>query len=290
MKTLIISFLSLMPVLVSAQDVLYKTDNTKLEVKVAEVTETTIKYKVFANPNGPLYTISKNTVALIVYQNGQHEVVKSPVQPVNTPGYSSPLYNDSVVLSKKLKRYNQVTQNKNVVFFNTVELLNSGIGVSYMREVCDNKILVHVPFARSFKSPELDNALGAFNSGGFSLKQTQYDLGLGLYVATSGKRSITHFIGPLIRNAQYSGTYNYYNSADFRGGQSTFSMNETSLMLNNGFLYRFTPKFNMMLNVAVGTFIKRTTALDGPSGDGIYVGNMNRGLAVHAGLHFGYRF
>jgi hypothetical protein len=127
MKTLIISFLSLLPVLVSAQDVLYKTDNTKLEVKVAEVTETTIKYKVFANPNGPFYTISKSSIAMIVYQNGQHEVMTAPTQIVSAPAYFSPLYKDTVVLSKKLKKYQRVTENKNVFFFNTIELLNDRI-------------------------------------------------------------------------------------------------------------------------------------------------------------------
>lgn len=290
MKNIINPLFILLPALVSSQDVLYKTDNSKLEVKVAEVTETTIKYKAFANPAGPLYTISKSTVALIVYQNGQHEVVRPQTQVSNSPVYFSPLYKDTIAISRKLKRYRHVTQTKNVFFFNAIELLNSGIGVSYMREVCDNKILVHVPFARSFKSPELDNALGAFGSGGYALKQTHYDLGIGLYVNTGGKRSITHFIGPLIRNAQYSGTYYYYNSAEYSGGKSTFSMNETSLMLNNGFLYRFTAKFNMMLNFAVGKFISRTITEDGPTGENIYVGNMNRNLAIHAGLHFGYRF
>jgi hypothetical protein len=286
MKTIIYSLLILLPALVPAQDVLYKTDNSKQEVKIVEVTETTIKYKAFNNPDGPFYTLSKNNVALIIYQNGQHETFKEkPVEQPATVIYCDP--RESVKKSKE-KRYLEVTKNKNVFFFNAVELLNSGIGVSYMREVCDNKFIIHVPFASSFNRPELDNALSSFGANPYTILHTRYDMGLGFYINTGGKRSVTHFIGPLVRNAQYSGNYNYYNRENFTNGTSTFSMNETSLMLNNGFLYRFTPRFNMMIHFAIGQFIHRTVSPDGPSSA---YGNLGaRNIAIHAGFHFGYRF
>jgi hypothetical protein len=281
MKNLIKSLLILMPTLVSAQDVLYKTDNSKQEVKVTEINGTSVKYKEFNNPDGPLYIISKNEIALIIYQNGKHEVFNTVHTPVT---YVDPS-------PKKLQRYEKVTANKNVIFLNTIEFLNSGIGVSYLHEFGDGKFDLHIPFATSFGSPGMDNALSSFGSlGSHKINKTNYDIGLGLYYNTGGKRSVTHFIGPLIRNAQYSGTYYSYNDYSYSApAQKTFSMNETSLMLNNGFLYRITPRFNMMINIAMGTFIRRSFIKE-PENNNYYQQTPMRSVALHAGFHFGYRF
>lgn len=282
MKNLINSLLILLPALVSAQDVLYKTDNTKQEVKVTEINGTSIKYKEFSNPNGPLYVINKNEVALIVYQNGKHEAFNKVDV---SPAYSDPS-------TKQLQRFEKVTENKNVIFLNTIEFLNSGVGVSYLHEFGDGKFDLHIPFATSFGTPGMDNALSNFGGlGGLKINKTNYDIGLGLYYNTTGKRSVTHFIGPLIRNAQYSGSYYSYDNNyvySFNPTQKTFSMNETSLMLNNGFLYRITSRFNMMLNLAVGTFINRSFTEQPESNS--YQSNPRRTVALHAGFHFGYRF
>ena len=41
----------------SAQDVITKTDGSKLEAKVEEITESVVRYRKASNPNGPVYTI-----------------------------------------------------------------------------------------------------------------------------------------------------------------------------------------------------------------------------------------
>jgi hypothetical protein len=293
MKHLINSFLILTPALFSAQDLLYKTDNSKLQVKVSEISEATIKYKLFNNPDGPSYVIKKPDVALIIYQNGLHEVFKS--QPKEeTVAYYSAFAKDTLKDHNRKQKFEKVTQNKNVLFINTVEFLNSGVGISYLREIWDSRISIHVPFAASYKSPVMDDALSALgnNSNNYRLTHTIYDIGLGCYFNTGNKRTITHFIGPLIRNAQYSGTYDQLTNTSsyyFTTNRKPFEMNETSLMINNGFLYRFTPKFNMMINVAIGKFINRKVSGGPESDDGINR-DFSRNLALHAGLHFGYRF
>jgi hypothetical protein len=289
MKTLIIAIALLTPALLTAQDILYKTNNTRLEVKVYEITDFSIKYKLYNNPEGPYYTISKKEAALIIYQNGTHEVFKTDSAPPAISYYQA----DTLKEFQRKQKFKEVTQHENVVFVNATEFLNSGIGISYLREVYDNRFSVHVPFTASVGEPALDNALSAFGSGIGRIKKTHYDVGLGLYFNTSGKRSVTHFVGPLIRNAQYSGIfqysysdgYSYYGSA-----QGNFTMNETSLMLNNGFLYRITSNFNMMINFAFGKFISRTYSRgELVKGAQIYE-QPNRTLALHAGFHLGYRF
>lgn len=53
-----------------AKDVITKTDGTKLDAKVEEITETVVKYRKASNPNGPVYTIPISSVATVLYENG----------------------------------------------------------------------------------------------------------------------------------------------------------------------------------------------------------------------------
>ncbi len=68
-----------------AQDILVKKDGNIVKAKVMEITPTEIKYKRFSNPDGPLYTIEKNVVLSIVYENGEKELFEN----LGTPAVSS---------------------------------------------------------------------------------------------------------------------------------------------------------------------------------------------------------
>lgn len=288
-----------------AQDVLFKKDNSKIEVKIVEVNKENIKYKLYTFQDGPDYIISKSEVALIIYKNGMHEVFKDEAKPIqgssNIESFES-LKEKKV--NEKTKRFMEVTKTKNIVFLNALELMNSGIAVSYMKEVANNMLNIHVPLAVSFDQPYFTNTLGWRNNNyevkNYKLTQKQYDLGLGVYVNTSGKRAVTHFVGPLIRYAKYNGQYEHVESSyspttglsSYSSNKYNFEMNETSILLNNGFLYRLSPNFNMMINVAIGRYVSRTYTKNDPGtvsgggGSSIY----GSPLALQGGFCFGYRF
>jgi len=69
----IIFTLLFLPPILLAQDKIHKTDNTVIEAKVTEINEQEVKYKKFTNQSGPLYTIYKNDILWIVYENGDKE-------------------------------------------------------------------------------------------------------------------------------------------------------------------------------------------------------------------------
>ncbi len=64
-----------------AQDIIIKQDKTEIKSKVSEITETTIKYKKWENIDGPLYSLSKTDVFMILYSNGQREVINGETKP-----------------------------------------------------------------------------------------------------------------------------------------------------------------------------------------------------------------
>lgn len=76
MKTLILSacFLCLANLL-PAQDLIVFLNGEDIEAKVTEVTPAEIKYVRSDNPTGPLYTVSRNEVFMIKYQNGTKDII-----------------------------------------------------------------------------------------------------------------------------------------------------------------------------------------------------------------------
>lgn len=61
-----------------SQDIIVKTDSSKIEAKILEVRATEIKYKIFSFQDGPLYVVSKNDIAYVVYANGIKEIFETP--------------------------------------------------------------------------------------------------------------------------------------------------------------------------------------------------------------------
>ena len=78
-------FIALIAIAAQAQDKIYKKDGTVLDSKVKSVGERTITYKRFDNQDGPEYSILKNDVAKIVYQNGITDVFEEGTG--KEPGY-----------------------------------------------------------------------------------------------------------------------------------------------------------------------------------------------------------
>jgi hypothetical protein len=73
--SILILFLGLSSAL--AQDKIYKKGGEVLEVKITEIGVDEIKYKIFNDKDGPTYTVEKDRIIKIIYQNGRVETFKS---------------------------------------------------------------------------------------------------------------------------------------------------------------------------------------------------------------------
>ncbi|WP_157687327.1 hypothetical protein [Pedobacter psychrophilus] len=60
-----------------AQDKIYKKSGEVLETKVIEIGTSEIRYKAFANLNGPNYVVNKQDVIKIIYENGKVETFEN---------------------------------------------------------------------------------------------------------------------------------------------------------------------------------------------------------------------
>ena len=279
-----------------SQDQLFKKDNTKLDVKILEINQNEIKYKLFNYLEGPTIIISKSDVALIIYQNGTHEAIITKIDPIvinENPKINTYVSNKENDIAK-LEDFKKLTSTKNLISINIMEPLNGTFSVSYLREFAHNNANIYIPVSVGFSEPYMNQSfLNTFynqnrnNISDYKFKNKTFEIGLGVHFQTSGKRAFTHFIGPYVAMAQYTGTYieniystnsNYYVPSEKI--DHSFVLNRTYIMLNNGFLFRATKNFNIILNAALG--VKKD----------YYVSNSYTFpiTAFKFGLSFGYRF
>ncbi len=307
MKNLCLLLMMFLTSLAFSQDQLFKKDNTKLEVKILEINPTEIKYKLFSYQDGPLIIVNKSEVAMIIYQNGVHEVITTPTptivvtQPMYTDMYDYRDKKRKDAANEKKEKYKALTVHKNVVGINAFEFANGGIGLSYLREFTPY-LSVYTPIYIGFAQPILNQTTHtSFNYGtisNYTFNRKTIEVGLGVNIQTSGERAVSHFIGPLISMAQYTGNYNLSQNTSYYGSPNpnpyntkSFVLNRTSLMINNGLLFRINPRFNIIANIAIGVHIDNY--ISGNDNNILNAYNNFSGLPFNtfkAGLTIGYRF
>ncbi|GAB3204308.1 hypothetical protein ABID22_003274 [Pontibacter aydingkolensis] len=84
MKKLYLFFFALLAAYtLQAQDIITKTDKTEIKALVTEISDETIKYKLFDFQGGPVYNLKRAEVYKIVYSNGREEKFNA-TEPVPT--------------------------------------------------------------------------------------------------------------------------------------------------------------------------------------------------------------
>jgi hypothetical protein len=80
---------------IKAQDVIIKTDKTEIKSKVLEIGDDAIKYKKADALDGPIYSIKKTAVFMIIYQNGKKEYMDNPATPPAETPNNAPAVNNN---------------------------------------------------------------------------------------------------------------------------------------------------------------------------------------------------
>lgn len=257
-----------------AQDQLFKKDNSKIDVKIIEINQTEVKYKLFTYQDGPTIIVSKNDVAMIIYQNGSHEVFNNQSTPTKTVVVTEPKPIEFKTIepqkSTNKTSIDELLGTKNLISCNIIEPLNGTFGVNYLREFANNYFNVYIPVSVGFSAPFMNQITEtSFNAHHYNynnISQFTYErkvgeIGLGIHFQSSGKKQVTHFVGPYVGVAQYNGTFtddasylvDYYGNYVGPTYQTHgFVMNRYYIMLNNGFLFRVTKNFNITLLAAFG--------------------------------------
>ncbi len=83
-----------------SQDIIVFNDASEIETKVTDITDKTISYIKWNNPDGPKYTVNKSEVFYVKYSNGEKEVFKSDKKQSNGVRLQSYIYGSAIFTSK----------------------------------------------------------------------------------------------------------------------------------------------------------------------------------------------
>jgi hypothetical protein len=178
----ILSF-SLYANFVKAQDVIFKNDKTELKAKVSEITETGIKYKKWDNLDGPVYTISKSEVFMILYSNGQKEIIKPST--LNEPGNQAGA--NAVVITNTSTQNDlasQVTKSTTNNIDTTIDYKNLKIKYKPTRLIVGLQSPVSVGFEYEFRVVKNILNLGVSYSYAFPADEDIYSYSFGSVYAS----------------------------------------------------------------------------------------------------------
>lgn len=137
-KGCVLTGLLLSTVTVYAQDVLTKKNGDEIEVKVIKISTNEIEYKKWSNQDGPSYTLLKNEVFMIKYNNGEKEVFNENSSSLqNQPTNNAPIKvvpsNDNASLIEKYNKMEhrfygfKVKAKKSNCWFGTLGVTQSSI-------------------------------------------------------------------------------------------------------------------------------------------------------------------
>lgn len=241
-----------------AQDQIYKTDNTKLLVKIIEINPETIKYKLHSNPDGPVYSEPKNNVSLIIYEGGRHEVMNSGQIPSNASQVNT-IPNSSFKMSRADSLiYFKHSQSISVNF---LSFFNNEVGIIYQNEFYNSHFNIMIPLAVGIEKPNMTESVyfgSRYNEGYVTLTKKNIEAGFGINYYPSLETNFNYYIGPMFRFMQYSGTNNLsypspvgiYNVMVVKSEPTL--VNRYCMSITNGLMIRTKSRLNANLFASMG--------------------------------------
>jgi hypothetical protein len=228
----------------NAQDILFRVDGGKEEVKVKEVGTRTIVYKKWTNKDGPDFVVSKSEVERIEFENGDEE-------------FFSRRGPDRKPQRGRNKRTSQEHYGKNILAIAPISMNNTshtGIGLSYERVLDKNYIVSFVlPATYSFRTDNgnyyTTNAMGNREARVFWISP-----GVKFYPAGSNHK-VTYAVGANIpfvtgNEPMYVTTYNNNGTAmNHYVDRDIFLM---GVMVTNYLNIQPTPKLYLGLQFGLG--------------------------------------
>ncbi len=285
--------LILISLLISAfcfgQDTIFTKYNSKILVKVKEITSSEIKYLNYPIQDGVINNIPREKVSLIIYANGTTEEFHDKPQPqVNYTDIRQLEFDAKLerITRKQKKRESDkelTLKRKNYVCFNLFEFFDHSLGLSYSRNILKNYANIYVPVSFGYGDPSFTNGTLNENIYEYKMNKKAVDAGLGINYNIKHFTYGTIYVGFLFRFAQFNGEFNY-------GGlhNNNFVLNRYYNFATFGYRLRTPSQFTLTFNIHAGTY-KNEYVVE-LQGKHSLNGDPRSGSAVNLSFQLGYNF
>ncbi len=240
-ENLLLAIACLFAGFLQAQDTLYRVDGTRQIVKIIEVNPAQVRYVPFSDPESPIYVLSKQAVARIIYENGTVDSFQAIREPGDTPAvilYEEPFY-------------------RNILSIYVVDILLGTFKVSYEHLTRSGKWGLKIPVSLGFLKLPYDIY---YVRGRHRYYDEIFSLSPALNFYPFGQERITYYAGLSFlygRHRYYYDDYGYIIEfkKDAIGSISGYA-------LNNGFFFPLSDNLVFSAQFVIGREFKRSEARD----------------------------
>lgn len=283
LKTFLLPVIMMVSAAAYAQDKIYKTDGEVIDAKIKSVGTKTVTYVRFDNQTGPEYTIVKNEVEKIAYQNGSVDVFETGGLP--RPGHHHHHINKPEGNTDNGPAEPKIKYKPDVLALAPIQFTENGLGValSYERAIDkDGIVAFYLPVIATWNlsnSTYIDNNTGQTVNGHADMMAYAMP---GIKIYPTGSYGVVRYsVGPslVIGAGQRSNQiYDpYSNPTSQYVTQQHFVL---GIMVNNSLNINPSPHVYLGLDFGFGfTYMDRIAGL-----------NQNTSGLVQGGFKIGYRF
>lgn len=287
--------------LLNAQDQLFKKDNSKVLVKIVEIGTNEIRYKLFDNLSGPVYSENKDNVSLIIYENGQHEVIKSSMNTSLDAGN-----NTGVTPAPEQYDYEKYPNNISLNFLN---FFNNEVGLIYQRDFFKGQFNVIVPIAFGLEKPSITqsvyngrsntfyNTINNYsNYNSYTLLKKIFEVGFGINYYPNSAGNLNYYVGPAFRFMQYDARQfaNFYDPNYRTSYQITRAsiLSRYCVSITNGLLIRTHSRLtvNMFASLGFKNDVATNPIVDPFTNTKLTPPNNSFSLYFWSGINIGFNF
>ena len=272
---LFFAFLMLLPFGMHAQDKIYKTSGDLIEAKIKSIGTKTVTYLRFDNQSGPEYTIGKNEVEKIVYQNGNVDVFDD-IRP-HRPSLHHRVAADGAPIEK-------INYKSNVLALAPLQFSENGLGagLSYERALDKNGVIsFYLPVILTMdlnNGTYYDNTTGTYKNGNNDM---MFYAMPGIKIYPTGCYGIVRYaVGPSLVMATGQKSSVVDDPAGLGLSYQTQSHFLLGMIVNNSLNINPSPRINLGLELGLGfSYMNRINGL-----------NQDTEFLAQGSFKIGYRF
>lgn len=265
--------LAAVPGILTAQDKIFKSDGSVIDGKILNVGPNSINYSRADNPNGPEYTILKNGVDKIKYQDGREVKFENKYDNGNAAGAVG-ASGETTLANNYPGKYR-----RNIVAFAPIQFTENGIAglsFSYEHAIDHNSIVAfYMPAILTFNTNIND-----YNGNPVDRSDPMFYLMPGIKIYPTGGFGMAKYaIGPSLVFAAGQKTEVYYNALGGWSDVETRSRILFGMMVNQSININPTPRLYLGSEFGFGfTYLNQ-------------IGGTNRNIAglVQFSFKIGYR-
>lgn len=239
MKTIValIALFALVSIRSYSQDVIHFRSGKKEQVKVSEITERTVRYRMYDNPTGPEYVADKSKIEKIVYENGTEELFAAPASAERKPR------------PEKAPRQS-IDYGRHFIGANLADLFRTDVCLHYEFLFPGDELALRVPLLIGFNN-DYFNVKSRFQNPYVFRRNRVFETGLDLRWYPGGQGKVRYVMGPAL----------HYILNNKRGPLSPYSgqpvgnhhVNTIRYMLYNGIVFSPVPHFQFGFDVGLGS-------------------------------------